>query len=141
MSGKNTGMSIVIAYSLFALLAIAANVLSQEASLLLYSGPSELCLSIPTGTAVGLVVKYVLDRKYIFRANTVPLSKDGRQFMAYTATGVITTCLFWGSEILFDALFATREARYLGAVLGLGTGYLLKYQLDRRFVFPRVRTS
>ncbi|MCB1665588.1 MAG: GtrA family protein [Pseudomonadales bacterium] len=134
-------MSVVIAYSLFALLAIAANVLSQEASLLLYRGPGELWLSIPTGTAVGLVVKYVLDRKYIFRANTVPLAQDGRQFMAYTATGVITTCLFWGSEILFDQLFATREARYVGAVLGLSAGYLLKYRLDKRFVFTRVRPS
>lgn len=131
-------MSLLFLYSLFAIVAIAANVLSQEFALLFYSGAHELAIAIPVGTAVGLVVKYVLDRKYIFKAATVPLSKDGRQFIAYAATGVITTLLFWGSEIAFELLFATREARYVGAILGLGCGYILKYQLDRRFVFTRI---
>lgn len=134
-------MSLVIAYTVFALIAIAANVLSQEASLLLYRGPGELYLSLPVGTAVGLLVKYVLDRRYIFRAQAAPLKQHGRQFSAYAATGVLTTCLFWGSEILFEFVFATREARYIGAVLGLGIGYALKYRLDKRYVFTQVRAS
>ena len=132
-------MSLLFLYSSFAIIAIAANVLSQEFALLFYQGAHELVVAIPVGTAVGLVVKFVLDRKYIFKADTVPLSKDGRQFIAYTATGVLTTVLFWGSEIAFELLFASREARYVGAILGLSCGYILKYQLDRRYVFTRVR--
>lgn len=134
-------MSLLFLYSLFAIIAIAANVLSQEFALLFYRGAHELVVAIPVGTAVGLVVKFVLDRKYIFKADTVPLSKDGRQFIAYAATGVLTTVLFWGSEIAFELLFASREARYVGAILGLSCGYVLKYQLDRRYVFTRVRQS
>ena len=134
-------MSLLFLYSLFAIIAIVANVLSQEFALLFYQGAHELVVAIPVGTAVGLVVKFVLDRKYIFKADTVPLSKDGRQFIAYAATGVLTTVLFWGSEIAFELLFESREARYFGAILGLGCGYLLKYQLDRRFVFTRTRQS
>lgn len=134
-------MSLLFLYSLFAIIAIAANVLSQEFALLFYQGAHELVVAIPVGTAVGLVVKFVLDRKYIFKADSVPLSKDGRQFIAYAATGVLTTVLFWGSEIVFELLFASREARYIGAILGLSCGYILKYQLDRRYVFSRVRQT
>jgi putative flippase GtrA len=134
-------MSLLFLYSLFAIVAIAANVLSQEIALLFYRGAHELVIAIPIGTAVGLVVKFVLDRKYIFMADTVPLSKDGRQFIAYTATGLLTTLLFWGSEIGFELFFGSREARYIGAILGLSCGYILKYQLDRRFVFTRTRPS
>ena len=134
-------MSLLFLYSLFAIIAIAANVLGQEFALLFYQGANELLIAIPVGTAVGLVVKFVLDRKYIFKADTVPLSKDGRQFIAYAATGVLTTLLFWGSEIAFELLFASREARYVGAILGLSCGYFVKYQLDRRFVFTRTRPS
>tara|TARA_R110002167_G_scaffold162620_3_gene359075 strand:- start:631 stop:1035 length:405 start_codon:yes stop_codon:yes gene_type:complete len=134
-------MSLLFLYSLFAIIAIAANVLSQEIALLFYRGAHELVIAIPIGTAVGLVVKFVLDRKYIFMADSVPLSKDGRQFIAYTATGLLTTFLFWGSEIGFELFFGSREARYIGAILGLSCGYILKYQLDRRFVFTRTRPS
>ncbi|MEZ5526425.1 MAG: GtrA family protein [Gammaproteobacteria bacterium] len=134
-------MPLVIAYTAFALIAIAANVLGQEASLLLYRGPGELYLSLPVGTAVGLLVKYVLDHRYIFRAQAIPLKAHGRQFSAYAATGILTTGLFWGSEILFELVFATREARYAGAVLGLAIGYALKYRLDKRYVFSQVGAS
>lgn len=132
-------MSLLFLYSLFAIIAIAANVLSQEFALLFYQGAYELVIAIPVGTAVGLIVKFVLDRKYIFKADSVPLSKDGRQFVAYAATGLVTTLLFWGAEVAFELLFASREARYIGAILGLSCGYILKYQLDRRFVFTRAR--
>lgn len=134
-------MSLLFLYSLFAIIAIAANVLSQEFALLFYQGRNELLIAIPAGTVVGLLVKFVLDRKYIFKADSVPLSKDGRQFIAYAGTGLLTTLLFWGSEIAFELLFASREARYIGAILGLSCGYFLKFQLDRRFVFSGIRQA
>ncbi|MGJ8688922.1 MAG: GtrA family protein [Gammaproteobacteria bacterium] len=134
-------MPIALTYSFFAIIAIAANILSQELALLLYAGPYELVVAIFVGTGTGLVLKFLLDRKYIFKANTKPLSKDGLQFLAYTATGVLTTFLFWGTEIAFDFYFANKSARYIGAVLGLSCGYYLKYQLDKRFVFTGATPS
>lgn len=130
-------LSLVIRYSVFAIIATLSNVASQILALMFYRGSHELWLAIPVGTAVGLIVKYLLDRRYIFHAHGVPLDRDLRRFVAYTGTGVFTTGLFWGSEIAFDAVFASDQARYLGAVIGLALGYFLKYQLDRRYVFAQ----
>ncbi len=128
-------MKLVLLYSLFAVLAMAANILAQEAALLIYGAAYAMAFAILSGTAVGLVVKYLLDRHYIFQASARPLHRDFGQFIAYGSTGVLTTLLFWGTEIAFDLLFENRAARYAGAVLGLSIGYVIKYRLDRRFVF------
>ncbi|MDX1491113.1 MAG: GtrA family protein [Pseudohongiellaceae bacterium] len=128
-------MKIALLYSFFAVIATASNILAQEFSVLVISNSFALALAL--GTGVGLVVKYLLDRRYIFAAATKPVSQDSKQFIAYTLTGVLTTALFWGMEIGFDAFFDSRIARYMGAALGLGLGYVIKYQLDKRFVFTK----
>jgi len=49
--------------------------------------------------------------------------------------GVVTTTIFFGFEFGFNYLFQTKELRYLGGIIGLAVGYLLKYNLDKKFVF------
>lgn len=49
--------------------------------------------------------------------------------------GVFTTFIFWGFEIGFDLIFKTEMAKYIGAVFGLSIGYIIKYFLDKKFVF------
>ncbi len=49
--------------------------------------------------------------------------------------GVFTTFIFWGFEIGFDVIFENQNAKYAGALLGLGIGYIVKYFLDKKFVF------
>ena len=49
--------------------------------------------------------------------------------------GVFTTLIFWGFEILFDKLFEHELSKYAGAVIGLSIGYIVKYNLDKKFVF------
>ncbi len=49
--------------------------------------------------------------------------------------GLVTTTIFWGAESLFWFVWHTQAMRELGAVLGLAVGYVVKYRLDRRFVF------
>jgi putative flippase GtrA len=88
-----------------------------------------------SGTLVGLVVKYLLDKKYIFLFKTKSLLQDGQKFILYASMGVFTTCMFWGVEMAFDYTFKTIPMRYIGAVIGLSIGYWMKYQLDKRFVF------
>ncbi|MBD3755807.1 MAG: GtrA family protein [Gammaproteobacteria bacterium] len=128
-------MKIALIYTIFAAIATAANILSQEISLRLYDAAFSITLSILVGTAVGLVVKYGLDKKYIFQYQTQSLAHDSRTFTLYTLMGVVTTVIFWGMEFGFDALFGSKEMRYLGGVIGLAIGYYVKYQLDKRFVF------
>jgi hypothetical protein len=43
--------------------------------------------------------------------------------------------VFWITEITFDAAWESDLAKYVGAVVGLSIGYVLKYYLDKRFVF------
>jgi len=128
-------MKILFRYSLFAAIAIVLNLVGQELVLMIYSGPLALYLAILAGTGVGLVSKYFLDKLFIFNLQTKGWSDDLNRFVAYSVTGVFTTLLFWGFELSFELIFATKQARYLGAVIGLTIGYLLKYQLDKRYVF------
>lgn len=124
-----------VKYAGFAVIATALNLLAQALSLFLYAGPNSLYVAMAIGTAAGLISKYTLDKRYIFDYRPVNRLDDAHRFVYYTATGVITTAIFWGTEIAFDALWHHVFAKYLGATLGLGVGYLLKYRLDKRFVF------
>jgi putative flippase GtrA len=120
---------------MFALVATLANIGSQEVSIRLYNGSYGFFLSVMVGTAVGLVTKYLLDKRLIFNYQTRDIAHDTRTFTLYSMTGVFTTLIFWGFEFSFAYLFPSREMRYLGGVIGLGIGYFIKYRLDRRFVF------
>jgi len=90
--------------------------------------------SVFIGTGIGLVAKFAMDKYLIFRDPT-----GGRQAVTqvalYVGTGIFTTMVFWGVELLFHYLYGTDAMRYLGGILGLAIGYTLKYVLDSRFVF------
>jgi putative flippase GtrA len=87
------------------------------------------------GTAAGLISKYILDKKYIFFHIPKNKKDDGKKFFLYSLMGVFTTFIFWGFEIGFDTIFENENAKYLGAIIGLSIGYIVKYHLDKRFVF------
>jgi putative flippase GtrA len=128
-------MKLALWYSFFALIATAANIGSQDIAIRLYDGVYAVTLSVLGGTAVGLLVKYLLDKKYIFRFRVKGLAHDTRTFLLYTLMGVVTTGVFWGFEFGFHYVFQTKMLRYAGGVLGLALGYWMKYHLDKRFVF------
>ena len=128
-------MKLVLSYALLALIATVANIGAQDLAIRLYSGVYSVLLSIAIGTGVGLVIKYVLDKRYIFRFRARNALHDGQPFILYTVMGLATTIIFWGFEFGFDHLFATKEMRYLGGILGLAIGYLSKYFLDKKYVF------
>lgn len=130
-------MKIAIFYALFAAVAAVANIVAQE----LFAqvcGQGHLLASIVVGTGVGLAVKYVLDKRYVFRYRTRSIGHDGRTFVLYTTMGLATTAIFWGFEFSFHAWFdGAREMRYLGGIIGLALGYWVKYHLDKHYVFKK----
>lgn len=128
-------MKIALAYSVFAIVATAANIASQDLSLQLYRGHYTVFFSVMIGTMAGLLVKYYLDKKYIFRFKVKSAVHDSRTFFLYSLMGILTTVIFWGFEFTFDYLYQSKEMRYLGGTIGLAIGYYIKYQLDKRFVF------
>jgi putative flippase GtrA len=87
------------------------------------------------GTLAGLILKYILDKKYIFFYATETKKEDGKKFLLYSLMGVFTTFIFWGVEIGFDYIFENEYAKYIGAIIGLSIGYVIKYFLDKKFVF------
>ena len=128
-------MKLAIVYAFLALVATIVNLGVQDLSTRVWSGAFAVTIAMIAGTGAGLVVKYVLDKRYIFRFRANDATHDGRTFLLYTAMGLATTLVFWAFEFGFDHLFQSKEMRYAGAVIGLAIGYFAKYQLDKRFVF------
>lgn len=126
---------IALLYSVFAVVATAANLLTQALVIWAYAGPYAIEISVLAGTAAGLPIKYLLEKRHIFRFESESLKHDGKLFFMYSFLGVFTTALFWGVEFAFQWIFGTDAMRYLGGAIGLSLGYIIKYHLDKRFVF------
>lgn len=126
---------LITAYAGFAFVAILANLGSQRLFLAVYRGTGAIIASMLAGTAVGLMVKYVLDKKYIFRFQSRDAKHELRTATMYTVMGLATTAIFWGTELSFAAIFRNDPMRYLGGFIGLCLGYYAKYRLDKHFVF------
>ena len=133
-----SAQTLVLRYGCFAVLATLANLGTQRLVLGGEGGAASataFALAVLAGTAVGLVVKYVLDKRWIFGDRSTGLRAHSRRFGLYSAMGVVTTLIFWVTETAFWLTWQTDLAREAGAVLGLSVGYVVKYRLDRRFVF------
>jgi putative flippase GtrA len=92
-------------------------------------------LSVLTGTAVGFVLKYLLDKQYIFDDRYAGAASEAKKVTLYAAMSVITTLIFWGTEAAFWYATGSQAWKYTGGALGLAIGNYVKYRLDRRFVF------
>jgi putative flippase GtrA len=123
-----------VLYVLFAAIATLMNIGTQEAVLRLAPFVA-LNLSIIAGTATGFIVKYWLDKNWIFFDVSSDRSDEAAKIFTYGLFGILTTLIFWSFELAAWWAFETSTAKYAGAVAGLSVGYALKYMLDRAFVF------
>lgn len=131
--------TLILRYSAFAVLATLVNLGVQRLVLAYSETALVFALAVGAGTVAGLVVKYVLDKRWIFYDLQTGLKAHRQKFSRYTAMGLITTAIFWGMETAFWMIWKTDMMRELGAIIGLTIGYVAKYQLDRRYVFPDSR--
>lgn len=130
---------LVLRYVSFAVLATLVNLATQRLILARDQDSLHFAAAVGAGTLAGLVVKYVLDKRWIFDDRSTGARSEGRKFTLYTAMGLITTAIFWGTETAFWLIWRTEPMREVGALLGLACGYVIKFQLDRRFVFTDAR--
>lgn len=130
-----TLQTLVLRYASFAIIATLANLAAQRVVLAYDSSIMGLSAAVCMGTIVGLVIKYVLDKRWIFYDVSHDLKANSRKFTVYAATGVLTTLVFWGFEVAFWICWRTDLMREVGAVIGLSIGYVLKYHLDKRYAF------
>ena len=114
---------------------MATNLTAQVLVMYFNNNSHAMLLSMLVGTGIGLVTKYILDKRYIFIFKAENLAHDGRLFLLYSVMGIVTTALFWIIEYGFHWIFATELMRYIGGAIGLIMGYLIKYRLDKQFVF------
>lgn len=133
-------MNIAVKYLIFAAIATACNILTQKISLTAYNGYLSLYFAMASGTLAGLVVKYILDKNFIFYHVPVSSRDDAVNFIFYSTTGIFTTLIFWGFEIVFNYIWDYPGSKYIGALIGLGTGYFIKYRLDKKYVFKDSKT-
>lgn len=126
------GQVVAALYALFAVASAAVN-LGVQALVLVLNGP--VLVALAAGTIAGLPVKYVLDKRYIFRFRTERLSQDGPLFVRYVVMSLATTLLFWVVEWVTHQLTSDTVWTLLGGAVGLVVGYLVKYHLDKRYVF------
>lgn len=133
--------ALVLRYAFFAVLATLANLATQRGVLWFGDSGTVFAFAVAAGTIVGLVLKYILDKRWIFGDISSGVKAHSKQFSLYTAVGLVTTGIFWGMETAFWLVWQTDAMRELGAVLGLSIGYVVKYNLDRRFVFTNTELA
>ena len=131
-------VKIVFLYCLFAGISTAANISSQVLFTKIYSGNYVVEIAIVIGTFIGLPIKYMLDKNFIFLYSSKGFMHEQKLFALYSFIGLLTTAIFWGFEYFFYIFSSIEYMRYIGAIVGLSIGYYLKFQLDKRFVFSCV---
>lgn len=147
-------LKIAVRYALFAIIATAVNLGAQWlvalAARILIPGaadPAGLPLilgkdlvywsALVIGTGAGFLVKYVLDKKFIFYHKVDSFGKDVATFALYLGMAIVTTLVFWTVQWLFAVCLVWEGSQYVGGLIGLSAGYTAKYFLDRRFVFVK----
>ena len=121
---------LLLRYAGFAVVAVIVNLGVQR-------GVLGLSFGLIPALVAGMVVKYLLDKAFIFDDRSTGVAAHGRRFTLYSLMGLATTAIFWGAESAAWLIWHTDMAREAGAVAGLAVGYVVKYRLDRRFVFDR----
>jgi putative flippase GtrA len=127
---------LITRYAFFAVIATVVNLAVQRTVFVFKSEASGgFYPAILAGTGAGLAVKYLLDKRWIFNDLATGVRSHARRFSLYSLMGVFTTLIFWTFETGFWLLWRTDYMREIGAIIGLCIGYVVKFQLDRRFVF------
>ena len=133
--------TLVFRYVVFAILATFVNLIIQRFVLWFGDGSVIFLVALVAGTAMGLLVKYILDKYWIFEDLSVGAIEVTKKFFMYTLMGIFTTVIFWGTETLFWLTWRTDLMREIGAIIGLSIGYFVKYHLDRRYVFTNSKLA
>lgn len=129
--------SVAIKYILFCVIATFINLGVQRYFLNINENNYMFFLAVSMGTLAGLVIKYLLDKKWIFQDLNTSFQHNKNTFLLFSTTGIFTTLIFWGTETFFWMIFKTQMMREIGAIIGLFIGYNLKYHLDKNYVFNK----
>jgi hypothetical protein len=122
-------------YSFFVAVGITTNLITQLLVAKVLTQVFQIYIGMSLGALTSMLVKFQLDRHYIFLCRPSSLITRGRQFFFYSLFGIVNISCFWSAELTFHFLFQAPSMRYVGAFIGLIVGHALKYRVDKRLVF------
>lgn len=128
-------MKLATLYVVFAAMSTVVNLGSQAVLLRLLSADYKVFIALVIGTGVGLLTKYLLDKRWIFQFQTTSKTHEARTFTIYTVFSLLTTLVFWGFELGALWVFKSETAQMIGGLVGLAIGYIWKYWLDKKYTF------
>ena len=96
-------LSITVKYALFSGLAMGINIAVQRGVGQIVRGPLSLYIVILSGTTAGLIVKYLLDKRFIFYYRPPSRSDEAIKVLLYLVMSGFATAVFWAVELSFDA--------------------------------------
>lgn len=126
---------LVLRYASFAGVPKIANIANRHVVLRFGETGGRFAAALGGPGIVDLAIIYLLDRRRIFYGVETDVKHYSREFSLYLVLALITTAIFWRTETAFWLIWQTNFTAKLGAVLGLLVGCVVKYDLDRRFVF------
>src|SRR5690606_32595699 len=80
--------ALVLRYAAFAIIATIVNLGTQRAVLAMNEQGFAYFVALVAGTLVGLAVKYILDKRWIFADASRGIAAHSRKFSLYTLMGV-----------------------------------------------------
>ena len=92
-------------------------------------------IQLVTGTVLGFITKFILDKFIVFEEKHKDIKHTLRQIIIYGILAVFTTIVFWGFEFAFKLFFCFTNSELVGGFIGLALGYTIKFFLDKKFVF------
>ena len=101
----------------------------------LFSFKIYFIIKLGTGTILGFLTKFILDKFIVFRNKHESTAATVKQIVIYGLFAVLTTVIFWSFEIGFRLLYKSETMDLAGGLIGLAIGYTVKFFLDKKFVF------
>lgn len=134
---NNKNYSFFFTFFFLAFIAIIFNILIQSFVFITLGSNSIIVLytAMISSTFFTLLLKFWLDKKYLFKFNFKTFKNLYKGFSLYSINGLLTTLIFWFIENIFYFLFDNKYMILFGAVIGLSIGYIVKYNLDKKLVF------
>lgn len=93
--------------------------------------------SYGVGLFSGFVLKYLLDKKFVFNDGYENRKTETKKAGMYALMSLLCTVISIGITAFVKYTFGPERAKDIGWFLGLLIGYTLKFYLDKRYVFKQ----
>lgn len=111
---------------------------SDNFSILIFKGDDiRFWLAYGMGLFAGFVLKYFLDKKFVFSDQRETRKKEVKKVLLYALMSIITTIILTLVVAGFKAYVSRERAKDIGLIIGLLIGYTTKFFLDKKFVFTQ----